>query len=79
VALFWTNPAISPYGAKGKDVEALQQFLIDQNVFPEKLVTGYYRILTQNAVERFQRKFALPTTGALDDMTRLRIREIQLQ
>ena len=44
-------------GARGEDVKALQQFLIDENVYPEKLVTGYFGPLTRAAVIRFQEKY----------------------
>jgi peptidoglycan hydrolase-like protein with peptidoglycan-binding domain len=66
-------------GAQGDDVKALQQLLINEDVFPEKLVTGYFRILTQQALTRFQRKYNLPTTGILDQTTRAQIRSMKNQ
>jgi len=45
-------------GSQGADVTALQQFLLDEGVYPEGLITGYFGNLTKGAVIRFQDKYA---------------------
>jgi plastocyanin len=51
-------------GASGASVSALQQFLAaDPSVYPEAKVTGYYGALTQKAVQRFQVKNDIVTSG----------------
>lgn len=44
-------------GSQGDDVRLLQQILIEQNVYPENLVTGYFGLLTRTAAARFQEKY----------------------
>ncbi len=51
-------------GSSGTDVSQLQQFLAqDQNVYPEALVSGYYGALTQTAVQRWQVKYNIVSSG----------------
>jgi peptidoglycan hydrolase-like protein with peptidoglycan-binding domain len=51
-------------GATGDDVTRLQQFLArDPSVYPEALVTGYYGSLTRAAVERWQAKYNIVSSG----------------
>jgi len=51
-------------GASGDDVTRLQQFLArDSAVYPEALVTGYYGSLTQAAVQRWQVKYNIVSSG----------------
>ena len=45
-------------GSTGDDVTTLQQFLLDEGVYPEGLITGYFGSLTKQAVTRFQEKYA---------------------
>ena len=45
-------------GDAGDDVTALQQLLLDEDVYPEGLITGYFGSLTKQAVIRFQEKYA---------------------
>jgi len=45
-------------GSSGDDVTALQQLLLDEGVYPEGLITGYFGSLTKQAVIRFQEKYA---------------------
>ena len=45
-------------GDSGEDVKYLQQLLLDENLYPEGLITGYFGQLTKQAVIRFQEKYA---------------------
>ncbi len=46
-------------GLKDKEVEYLQEFLSEYpEIYPEGLVTGYFGRLTENAVKKFQEKYA---------------------
>lgn len=45
-------------GSKGEQVTELQEFLVEQGVYPEGIISGYYGPLTQTAVDRFESKFA---------------------
>lgn len=54
-------------GMSGADVSALQTFLAsDTTVYPEKTVSGYFGMLTQNAVQRFQGKHGIVSSGSPD-------------
>ncbi len=51
-------------GDSGDDVARLQKFLaLDPDIYPEALVTGYYGSLTERAVQRFQAKFKIVSSG----------------
>ena len=55
----------------GEDVARLQQFLIDQEHYPEALVTGYFGPLTRQALVRFQKFYAItPAAGYFGPITR---------
>ncbi|OHA68454.1 MAG: hypothetical protein A3A27_01535 [Candidatus Wildermuthbacteria bacterium RIFCSPLOWO2_01_FULL_47_18] len=56
-ASFGTNLVL---GMRGSEVRCLQEFLKNQGaqVYPEGLVTGYFGVLTRQAVMRFQEKYA---------------------
>ena len=43
------------------EVTKLQKFLISENVYPEKLVTGYYGKLTSRAVQKLKKKYDINT------------------
>lgn len=64
-------------GSRGIDVEKLQEFLINQNVYPEKLITGYFGPLTKKAVINFQKKYNIrPAIGFVGPITRAKIRDL---
>ncbi|MFH1188373.1 MAG: carboxypeptidase regulatory-like domain-containing protein [bacterium] len=52
-------------GLENADVRALQTFLKNQgnDVYPEGLVTGYFGGLTEKAVQRFQEKHGIASSG----------------
>lgn len=51
-------------GTSGDDVLRLQQFLArDVSVYPEGMTTGYYGSLTQTAVQRWQVKYNIVSSG----------------
>jgi peptidoglycan hydrolase-like protein with peptidoglycan-binding domain len=53
-------------GSKGKDIENLQKFLAtDQDIYPGGQVTGYYGVLTQKAVQKFQEKYSIAKKGSV--------------
>ncbi|GBE16236.1 hypothetical protein BMS3Abin15_00048 [bacterium BMS3Abin15] len=52
------------YGMKDEQVRKLQEFLSqDKDIYPEALITSYYGKLTQKAVQRFQKKYSIVTSG----------------
>jgi hypothetical protein len=52
-------------GSSGDDVTRLQQFLArDASVYPEGTVSGYYGALTETAVQRWQVKYHIVSSGA---------------
>jgi len=52
-------------GSSGSNVTALQQFLArDRSIYPEGQVTGYYGTLTTTAVQRFQTKYNIVSSGS---------------
>lgn len=54
-------------GSSGADVTRLQQFLSrDPSIYPEAQVTGYYGALTQAAVQRWQVKYNIVSSGSAD-------------
>jgi len=73
------------YGLTGQQVGCLQEFLKNQGVYPEGLVTGYFGNLTRSAVIRFQEKYVseilIPLglnngTGYVGTSTRNKINEL---
>ena len=61
------------FGMKGAEVSALQQFLKDQGpaIYPDGLVTGYFGVLTQGAVKKFQAAHKIiPVAGYFGPKTR---------
>jgi peptidoglycan hydrolase-like protein with peptidoglycan-binding domain len=52
-------------GMSGTDVTALQQFLAaDSSVYPNAQITGYFGALTQAAVQRWQAKHGVVSSGS---------------
>lgn len=75
------------YGLKSSEVRCLQEFLKarGKEIYPEGLVTGFFGILTQKAVLRFQEKYAseilIPLglkkgTGFVGSSTRSKINQL---
>lgn len=57
-------------GMSGAEVTTLQNFLAsDTTIYPEGLVTGYFGVLTQNAVKRYQTQHGIPAVGRVGPMT----------
>lgn len=65
---------------KGKqdiEVEHLQEVLAaDEGLYPERLITGYFGTLTENALKRFQQKHNLPQTGITDAATQAKLNQV---
>lgn len=58
-------------GSTGQDVSCLQSLLAkDPSVYPEAQISGYFGLLTQAAVQRYQLKYGLSVTGYADINTR---------
>ena len=54
-------------GSSGDDVTRLQQFLArDKSIYPEGTITGTYGPLTEKAVQRFQVKNGIASSGTPD-------------
>jgi peptidoglycan hydrolase-like protein with peptidoglycan-binding domain len=68
-------PADLYYGMNSNQVKCLQQFLVNlgENIYPEKLITGYFGPLTQAAVKRYQALKGIITTGYFGPLTRAKI------
>lgn len=61
-------------GRTGGDVSVLQQFLVNAEVYPEALVSGYFGPLTEAAVQRFQREQNItPSSGYFGPITKKRM------
>ncbi len=57
-------------GSTGEDVKIVQQYLVSQDLFSEKSVTGYYGALTSAAVKDFQNKIGLEPVGIVGPKTK---------
>jgi len=54
-----------------KEIKFIQYFLkLIPNIYPEKLVTGYFGTKTENAVKRLQKSLNISQTGKIDESTR---------
>ncbi len=58
------------YGISGTEVAVFQQFLMTRGYLQIPAATGYFGVLTQNALIRFQTANNLPRTGIADAATR---------
>jgi len=65
-----STSAVQPFsrlvstGSRGDDVSALQALLArDSTLYPEGLVTGYYGPATTRAIQRFQAKYGIVSSG----------------
>lgn len=77
------------YGQANSEVKRLQSFLAkDKTIYPEGLVTGYFGLLTQQAVIRFQEKYAADIlapqgltkgTGIVGPLTLKKLNELILE
>lgn len=64
-------------GMRGNDVRDLQQFLREiPDIYPERIVSGYFGSLTEMAVKRFQKSYNLPQIGVVGPRTRAAIENI---
>lgn len=65
------------FGRSGREVVLLQEALaIDSEVYPERMITGFFGPATFQAVKNFQEKYDLPKTGFAGKLTREKINEI---
>ena len=54
-------------GSVGDEVKKLQEFLSrDAEIYPEREITGYFGALTEKAVQRFQAKYGIVSSGDPD-------------
>lgn len=64
-------------GMTSEEVKTLQEMLAaDPSIYPEGLVTGYFGVLTQKAVMRFQKKHGLEQVGVVGPKTRAKLNEL---
>ena len=65
------------YGMNSNQVKCLQQFLanLGSEIYPEKLITGYYGPLTMAAVKRYQILKGIITTGYFGPLTRAAVNQ----
>ena len=64
-------------GSKGDDVKKLQEFLAqDKEIYPEGLITGYFGVLTQAAVKKWQAKNGIESVGIVGPKTRAKLNEL---
>ena len=65
------------YGMNSSEVKCLQQFLsnLGPNIYPERLITGYFGPLTQVAVKRYQALQGIITTGYFGPLTRAKVNQ----
>lgn len=64
-------------GLTGEDVSRLQQFLVDNEYYPEALISGYFGPLTRAALVRFQQSAGIaPAVGYFGVLTRAKAESI---
>ncbi|TSC68277.1 MAG: putative lipoprotein, partial [Parcubacteria group bacterium Gr01-1014_66] len=68
------------HGMNGEDIKQLQKALAeDSDVYPEKLITGFFGRATENAVRKFQKKHGINAVGEVGPQTRIRLNQILSQ
>ena len=64
-------------GMTGEEVKLLQEILAtDPEIYPEGLVTGYYGLLTEKAVKKFQEKASIEQVGVVGPQTLAKINSL---
>ncbi|MEK9174985.1 MAG: peptidoglycan-binding protein [Patescibacteria group bacterium] len=64
-------------GSRGNNVKTLQAILaIDQDIYPESVISGYFGKLTANAVKRFQKKYGIEQAGHIGPKTLKKLNEL---
>lgn len=64
-------------GSTGEEVSGLQTFLRKfPSIYPEGWVTGYFGLLTENAVKRFQKEVNIDAVGIVGPVTRAKLNEL---
>lgn len=64
-------------GSRDPEVRRLQEFLSAMpDIYPEGLATGYFGLLTEAAVKRFQKKFNIDAAGITGPKTRIKLNEL---
>ncbi len=64
-------------GDKDIEVEHLQEILsVDEGLYPEKSITGYFSAQTESALKHFQQKYHLPQTGITDLATQAKLNKV---
>ncbi len=66
------------FGIKSDEVKCLQEFLKLQGaeIYPEAVVSGFFGLLTQKAVVKFQKKYGIISTGYVGVLTRAKINQL---
>ena len=65
------------FGNRGELVRNLQTFLAYEGSYPEANISGYFGLLTRNAVMKFQKKYAItPVSGYVGYKTRHRMQQL---
>jgi len=64
-------------GVSGDDVAQLQEFLKgDNDIYPEGIVSGYYGLLTEKAIKKFQKKYGIEQVGVVGPKTTSKLYEL---
>lgn len=59
-------------GMESQEIQAIQKILKqDSSIYPEGYTTGYFGLLTEEAVKKLQKKFGVPETGIIDEQTEI--------
>ncbi len=61
-------------GDRGIEIEHLQEVLAsDDDTYPRKIISGYFSVLTEAAVKKFQAEHGLLQTGITDQATQVKL------